>query len=165
MTIKDSHIILDCLQKCRDLQARSILNIAKWLQADSNYLSEVSQCLSGTSDGSADGSADGTAGDEITDICNKIRTLISMEARSQLPTVHCSVDISAAPSTYGCWSFILDTVNIVEVYIDCDASKHHNYIFPNVQERQKNSSISLLILMCLVLTKCVFNRLLITRFV
>ena len=137
MTFKHCHIILDCLQKCRDLQARSILNIAKWLQADSKYLAEVSQGLSGTTDGTSDGSADGTAGDEITDICNKIRTLISMEARSQLPAVHCSVDISAAPSKCDRWSFILHTVNIVEVYIDCDASKHHKYIFPNVQERQK----------------------------
>ena len=46
-------------------------------------------------------------------------------------------------------------------HIDGDASKPHNYNFSKCSGETKNSLISLLILMSLVLAKCVFNRLII----
>ena len=54
---------------------------------------------------------------------------------------------------------------ILYMYIDGFASKPLNSILLNVQERQTNLSIILLILMCLLLTKCDFNRFLILQFV
>ena len=71
------------MARCRELQARSIINITKWLQADIKYLSEITDGMGNV--------------EETSVLCSKLKTLLDVEKRQNRPKFKCSVDIGCSP--------------------------------------------------------------------